>query len=161
MKYLTAVFVVLLLTQLTSCDPNMVYDTYVSTENGSWRWQDAKQFDIPVEDTLSMHNIYLQVRHTVEYPMSNLYMFVHIKGPGGQLLKDTVNLILAESDGKWIGRGTGNLKELSLLYRKNTRFSLPGIYTFTLEQAMRNPELPVTDLGIRVERTNQENLGKE
>jgi len=75
-----------------------------------------------------------------------------VKGPGGQQLKDTVNLEVAAPDGAWLGRGVGNLRELRLLYRKQTRFSLPGTYTFSLEQAMRKPELPVTDIGIRVER---------
>ncbi len=130
----------------------MVYDQYIHTEGGLWKWQDVGEFKIDMADTVSMHNIYLQVRHTVEYPMSNLYIFVHVKGPTGQLMKDTVNLVLAKQDGKWIGRGTGNLRELQLLYRKNTKFGQSGTYTFSLEQGMRNPELPVTDLGIRIER---------
>lgn len=144
----------LMLVALTvSCDRNVFYDEYVRT-GGEWTWRDAREFFVEVSDTLSLYNIYLQVRHTVEYPMSNLYMFVHVKGPGGQVRKDTVNLILAEPDGDWIGRGNGNLRELQLLYRKQTQFRAPGTYVFTLEQAMRNPELPVTDLGIRIERIN-------
>ncbi len=144
----------LMLVALTvSCDRNVFYDEYVRT-GGEWTWLDAREFFVEVSDTLSLYNIYLQVRHTVEYPMSNLYMFVHVKGPGGQVRKDTVNLILAEPDGDWIGRGNGHLRELQLLYRKQTQFRDPGTYVFTLEQAMRNPELPVTDLGIRIERIN-------
>lgn len=143
----------LFLTLTVSCDRNVVYDEYVRTD-GAWRWQDAREFIVDVSDTLSLHNIYIQIRHTVEYPMSNLYMFVHVKGPTGQHRKDTVNLILAEPSGEWTGRGTGNLRELQLLFRKQTQFKIPGTYVFTLEQAMRNPELPVTDLGIRIERIN-------
>ncbi len=152
MKYLIHSISFLLILILYSCDPDMVYDQYVQTEEGLWKWQNAREFKIEMSDTLAMHNIYLQVRHTVEYPMSNLYMFVHLKGPEGQLLKDTVNLILADPDGRWIGKGVGNLRELQLLYRKNTKFGQSGTYTITLEQGMRIPELPVTDLGIRVER---------
>lgn len=143
----------LFLTLTVSCDKSVVYDEYVRTE-GTWSWQDAREFVVEVSDTLSLHNIYVQVRHTVEYPMSNLYMFVHVKGPTGQHRKDTVNLILAEPGGEWTGRGSGNLRELNLLFRKQTQFRIPGSYVFTLEQAMRNPELPVTDLGIRIERIN-------
>ncbi len=143
----------LLLTILVSCDQAVVYDEYVRTDGG-WKWQDAREFMVDVSDTLSLHNIFVQVRHTVDYPMSNLYMFIHVKGPTGQHRKDTVNLILAEPSGEWTGRGTGNLRELQLLFRKQTQFRLPGTYVFTLEQAMRNPKLPVTDLGIRVERIN-------
>ena len=154
MKNLSHSLTLLLLIILTSCDPDMVYDQYSQTGDGMWRWQDAKEFNIEITDTISLNNIYLQVRHTVEYPLSNLYMFVHIKGPSGQLLKDTVNLVIASPDGKWTGRGTGNLRELRLLYRKNSKFNQPGAYIFTLEQGMRNPELPITDLGIRIERSN-------
>jgi len=136
-----------------SCDRAVVYDEYVQTDDG-WKWQDAREFKVDVSDTLSLHNIYVQVRHTIDYPMSNLYMFVHLKGPTGQHRKDTVNLILAEPSGEWTGRGTGNLRELQLLFRKQTRFGVPGTYVFTLEQAMRSPSLPVTDLGIRIERSN-------
>lgn len=153
MKKFIIITLSLLLTLLVSCDKGMVYDEYVET-NGGWRWQDAREFRVDLSDTLSMHNIYVQIRHTVEYPMSNLYMFVHVKGPNGQHRKDTVNMILAKPSGEWTGRGSGNLRELQLLYRKQTQFRIPGTYVFTLEQAMRNPELPVTNLGIRIERIN-------
>lgn len=152
-KLATSLILLLFLTAI-SCDPNMVYDQYVPIEGGLWKWVDAREFKVDITDTTSLNDIYLQVRHTVEYPLSNLYMFVHVKGPTGQVLKDTVNLILASPDGRWTGRGNGNLRELQLLYRKQTQFRTSGVYTFTIEQGMRNPELPVTDLGIRVERTN-------
>ena len=147
-------FFILILFVAVSCDPNMVYDQFYSPEENQWSWNDPGVFEAEISDTLSLHNIYIQVRHTVEYPMSNLYMFVHVKGPGGQMIKDTVNLRVAAEDGQWLGKGTGNLRELRLLYRSQTRFSTPGTYTFTLEQAMRRPELPVTDIGVRLERIN-------
>lgn len=143
-----------LLLHTQSCDSGMVYDQYIPTENGMWSWRDAMEFKVDISDTVSMHNIYLQVRHTVEYPMSNLYMFVHVKSPSGQHLKDTINLVLAAPDGKWTGKGNSNIRELMLLYRKQSKFSIPGIYVFTLEQAMREPELPVCDVGVRIERVN-------
>jgi gliding motility-associated lipoprotein GldH len=154
MRYLIILGVMVLLLHCQSCDSGMVYDQYMPTEQGMWRWQDAKEFKADVSDTISMHNIYLQVRHTVEYPMSNLYMLVHVKAPSGQHLTDTINMVLAAPDGKWTGRGNGNIRELMLLYRKQTKFRVPGTYVFTLEQAMRQAELPVTDLGVRIERIN-------
>jgi gliding motility-associated lipoprotein GldH len=146
--------VLILFLTFVSCDPNMVFDQYIHIENGLWGWVDAREFEVDISDTTSLHDVYLQVRHTVEYPLSNLYMFVHVKGPSGQIMKDTVNLLLAAPDGSWTGRGSGNLRELQLLYRKQTQFRSPGTYTFTLEQGMRNPELPVTDLGVRIEKIN-------
>ena len=154
MNKLAKSLVLIFFLAFVSCDPNMVFDEYIPIENGLWGWVDAREFKVEISDTTSHHDIYLQVRHTVEYPLSNLYLFVHVKGPTGQVMKDTVNLILAAPDGSWTGRGSGNLRELQLLYRKQTQFRSPGIYTFTLEQGMRNPELPVTDLGVRIEKIN-------
>ena len=154
MKKLVFPFFLLILSVMVSCDPHMVYDQFYTPEDNQWHWNDPGIFEAEITDTLSLHNIYIQVRHTVEYPLSNLYMFVHVKGPGGQTIRDTVNLKIAAEDGQWLGKGTGNLRELRLLYRSQTRFSTSGIYTFTLEQAMRRPELPVTDIGVRLERIN-------
>jgi len=139
---------------LVACDRNMLYDQFVHVEDASWDWSDIREFQVEVKDSLSLHNIYIQVRHTVDYPMSNLYMFVHVKSPEGQMRKDTIEMILARPDGEWTGRGNGHIRELSLLYRSGVRFALPGTYVFSLEQAMRKEQLPVSDLGIRVERIN-------
>lgn len=154
MRYPLLITALLLLLHTVSCDSGMVYDQYEPTEQGVWKWQNAKEFRVDITDTISLNNIYLQVRHTVEYPLSNLYMFVHVKSPSGQHMTDTINMILAAPDGKWTGKGNSNIRELMLLYRKQTQFRIPGTYVFTLEQAMRQPELPVTDLGIRVEVIN-------
>lgn len=141
---------------LASCDSEMVYDEYISLEKGMWKWNDVAVFKMEVEDTLSLNNIYVQVRHSTDYPMSNLYMFVNVKGPGGDFRRDTVNLILATPEGKWIGKGTGRLRELRLLYKSQTRFGKAGLYDFSIEQAMRKAELPVSDVGLRVERISPE-----
>ncbi|MDF1573950.1 MAG: gliding motility lipoprotein GldH [Bacteroidales bacterium] len=152
MRVTILISTILFLLMAVSCDSEMVYDQYLHNEKGMWTWNDAKEFKTEISDTISMHNIYLQVRHTVDYPLSNLYMFVHVKGPGGQHLTDTIHMILAAPGGEWTGKGNGHIRELMLLYRKQTRFQRPGTYTFTLEQAMRHEKLPVSDLGIRIER---------
>jgi gliding motility-associated lipoprotein GldH len=151
----------LLLIALSACDSNRVYDQYMSTGDGMWSWKEVGVFEPEIKDTLSLNNIYLQIRHTVDYPMSNLYMFVVLKGPSGQFMRDTVNLILAAPDGRWIGKGTGKLRELQLLYRKQIRFSEPGTYHISIEQGMRSAELPVTDVGVRIERINPSQIGEE
>jgi gliding motility-associated lipoprotein GldH len=66
-------------------------------------------------------------------------------------MKDTIQFILAENSGKWIGNGIGNLREIAYLYRRSTRFPEPGEYMITLEQAMRLEEIPVSEVGVRVE----------
>ncbi len=139
---------------LVSCDKNVVVDMYQHIDNAVWTWDDVKNYAFEIDDTITEHDILIQLRHTTEYPMSNLYIFVEVKGPSGQSLQDTINYILAESDGRWIGKGNGNLRELRYLYRRGTIFPETGTYSISLEQAMREPRLPVSDLGVRIEKMN-------
>jgi gliding motility-associated lipoprotein GldH len=143
---------VLLAIILSSCDSTVIYDKFLSAGDSEWSWDEPFEFEADISDTISLHNLYIQVRHTVDYPLSNLYLFVHIQGPSGQSLSDTVNITLADQTGKWLGSGVGKFRELRLLYRKNTVFKEPGLYSFTIEQGMRNPSLPVTDVGLRIEK---------
>lgn len=139
---------------LGSCDRAMVVDEFVRIDNQSWHWDDPAQFTFEMDDTASYHDILINLRHTTDYPLSNLYMFVHVEGPGGQQLTDTVNFILAEPSGKWIGKGIGQMRAIGYLYKKNTLFPQKGKYHIAIEQAMRLPEVPVSEVGIRIEKVN-------
>lgn len=139
---------------LGSCDRNMVVDEFVRIDNHSWLWDDPAVFGFEMEDTTGYYDILINLRHTTDYPLSNLYMFVHVEGPSGQQMTDTINFILAEPSGKWIGKGIGNMRSVGYLYKKNTLFPQMGEYRVTIEQAMRIPEVPVSEVGIRVENAN-------
>jgi gliding motility-associated lipoprotein GldH len=154
MKPVRFLLILVALMMLSACDPLMVHDQFMDVENGSWTWDQTGVFEMEMEDSTSLHNVFLQVRHSTEYPMSNLYMFVVLKGPTGRFVRDTVNLQLAAPDGRWLGRGTGKLREIHYLYRRNIRFNEAGTYTLSIEQGMRKSPLPVTNVGVRVERSN-------
>ncbi len=137
---------------LFSCDRNLVYDQFNTIKGEGWTWSDVQEFSPAIGDTLSYYNIYLQVRHKGDYPVSNLYMFVHLTGPHDQSVTDTVNFILAQPDGRWNGKGLGDLKEIRLLYKKNVRFPEAGTYCFRIEQGMRIPSVPVVNVGVCIEK---------
>jgi len=132
----------------------MVYDEFHRIDQGAWKWDQPEEFDFEATDTASLNNIIISLRHTTEYPLSNLYMYVHVTGPSGQQMFDTINFYLAKPSGEWLGKGISKTREIGYLYKKNTRFPEPGMYRVSIEQAMRLPEVPVTELGVRVEKTN-------
>lgn len=149
-KILSALFLLGLL--LISCDPQMVFDQLKSTGNERWAWDESKSFEIPMEDSTQLYNIYINLRHTKEFPFENLYVFLLIKSPDGAVLKDTVNIPLANARGKWLGDGFGNIKFVRKKYREGVRFGNSGVYSVELSQGMRVEEVPVTDIGIRIEK---------
>lgn len=143
---------------LTACTGQVVFQQDAQVPEGIWQrnWKPAFAFDM--EDTTMACDFYIDIRHTGEYPYSNLYLFTTMEGPAGKTSTDTVECTLADATGRWYGKGTGfifsNRFKAHVLYRMGDRFPEPGTYRFTLEQAMRSEALEgVIDVGISVERT--------
>ena len=150
-------FIAVLLLGLTSCDQNMIFDESQGIENNLWLADDIKTYAFDVTDTLSPINMFVNMRTTVDYPYSNIYVFLYSEFPNGTTDKDTLEFVLAENDGKWRGENSGTVVEFSGLIASGVRFSTPGTYSFQLQHAMREQELPeVIDIGIRVEKMEQE-----
>ena len=149
------IFVVVASLFLLACDGNKVFEAYIEVEDANWKKENIANFAFEVEDTLSAHNIYLNIRNTGDYPYSNLYLFVKTTGPDGKFNIDTVNCILANNRGQWKGKGIGDLWDLQVPYIGSFKFAHKGEYNISLEQAMRvESDLKgITDVGIRVEKS--------
>jgi len=147
----TFIIVLGLLFAISACDPFMEYDEYAKTEGGQWKWSDKKFFKVEMNDSLRLFNIFINIRHTTDYPKSNLFVFLTTTSPVGNTRRDTLEIFIADDRGKWLGNGFGDIKLVSREYRKAVRFPFNGIYSFEVEQGMRIPEIPVTDVGIRIE----------
>jgi len=138
---------------LISCDDNALYDNYQKVEENTWAHDNALTFKIDIEDTISPCNLFINIRHTDSYRYSNLYMILKSTLPNKRFEIDTLEFILAQPNGKWIGKSSGSIVVLSSLIRPASNFPKSGEYKFELIQAMRDEELPeVTDIGMRVEK---------
>lgn len=154
MKFCDIVFpVALTAILLISCDPNRVFEKNIRIPDGIWNRNNPVRFEVVVEDTITPHNLYINVRNTGMYPVSNLYLFVTTIAPSGHTIKDTVQVILADERGKWLGKGLGDIWDNQKLYKEQVRFAQKGEYIFEYEQAMRLEKLPfILDVGLRVEK---------
>ena len=140
---------------VSGCDSKRVFEKNQKIPDRSWNENAAIQFDVSIEDTLQYYNIYINVRNADTYRFSNLYLFVTTKLPQGQIERDTVQLILADEKGKWLGSGLGDIFENRILFKEKFRFINKGNYNFKLEQAMRLNPLPgILDAGIRIEKAD-------
>lgn len=134
------------------CVNTSVFEQNQSIEKARWEAENALRFEFIANDTLANHNVFLNVRHTGNYAYSNLYLFVTTQAPNGRLHIDTLEFTLANTTGKWIGKGIGDVYDLRMVYKKNIRFGQQGKYSFKIEQAMREPVLDgIADVGIRIE----------
>jgi gliding motility-associated lipoprotein GldH len=146
-------FLLLLLSSLffTSCR-DVVYSEYKTFENYDWAAKDKAVFDLEIKDTQTLNNIYLMVRHADSYQYNNLYVFVTTKYPDGKVLTDTMEVILGNEKGEWLGSGSGDIFDFKVPIKKNVRFPLAGKYQFVFEQGMRVDPLPlIMDFGFEIE----------
>jgi gliding motility-associated lipoprotein GldH len=138
---------------LNACDPGAVYDKSVAIKAGKWYKNDTLTFEALITDTISPNNLYICLRNKGSYPYSNLYLFVTSTSPGGASRHDTLELPLSDARGHWYGKGFGDLWEHQQLFKQVVRFPYPGVYVFTISQAMRADMLEgVMDVGIRIEK---------
>ena len=146
-------FIGVLMQGLIACDDDKIFEENQVIENNTWKSDDIKTFSFEVEDTISPMLISVNLRTTVDYAYSNLYVFLYSEYPDGSSHKDTLEFLLAEPDGKWLGENTGTIVEFKGPIAAGGRFSKQGKYTFKLQHAMREEELKeVVDIGLCIEK---------
>ncbi|MHB8260811.1 MAG: gliding motility lipoprotein GldH [Bacteroidia bacterium] len=145
---------------LTSCNKNVVYSKYERIdENVGWAAKQFINFETQLKDTNQLYDVYINVRNAESYPFKNLFMFLHTTYPKGNTSVDTIECVLADEQGHWLGKGMGDLYDNSILFKKNTRFKQSGNYKFAFEQTMRygnkneiDPLFLIMDIGISIEK---------
>ena len=152
-KKCLSIFLFLMIALFSSCDRNVIFEKNVKLPENRWEQKNIIVLKTEIKDTLTPHNIYINVRNAGGYQFSNLFVFFTTQTPSGKMERDTVELTLADESGKWLGDGLGDIWDNKLSFKNNFRFPEKGIYTFQLEQAMRIDPLPqLLDVGIRIER---------
>ena len=152
-RIINNVIFILFLALLVSCDSNQVFETNVEVADFTWHKDSIIKFEVDIRDTISPHNIYINVRNTSRYKMQNLFLFLTTTSPTGVVLRDTFECYLADERGRWTGSGWGDIYDNQFIYKKNIRFPVSGIYTFEYIQAMRTDKLKyISDIGLRIEK---------
>ena len=91
------------------------------------------------------------VRNDNQYPFRNLYLLTKITSPDQTIRYDTIEYKMAQLDGKWLGAGTGKVKESLLLLPENISFSQKGNYILSVRHGMRKDTLfGIKSVGIEV-----------
>jgi gliding motility-associated lipoprotein GldH len=140
----------------TSCDTGRVYEENKDIPDNTWKQNTSIEFNVDIKDTISLHNMYVNVRNSAGYSYSNLFLFIKTVFPKGEQTIDTLECTLADPSGKWLGEGLGDIWDNQILFKKNIRFPQSGQYKFKVEQAMRiDPLTSIMDIGLRIEKAEK------
>jgi gliding motility-associated lipoprotein GldH len=140
-----------------SCEKGVIIDKNIKIENSIWDYEKPLVFTTQILDTIHGHNVYINLRNAGVYPFSNIFLFLNTRFPNGQLERDTIEIMLANAQGKWLGKGLGDIWDNRILFKHNVRFPQSGEYRFEFTHAMRMNPLPgIMDGGIRIEKVEKE-----
>ena len=146
--------VVLMLGLLSGCK-DVMFQGSEQIPNNIWEQRSNISFNVEVKDTMSSYDFYIDLRNEASYEFANIFMFVNTTFPSGKTAKDTVECILADKTGRWLGNGLGDIKDNHILFKENIRFPNAGTYSFEFEQGMRDEKLNgIMDVGISIEKHN-------
>ena len=136
-----------------ACHSTTVFEKYKELPKESWNKDSIIEFTTSIPDS-SLYNLTLCIRHTTDYEMANLWSFISAHSEGIQLFKDTLNMKVAETDGRWLGKG-GPIKQLEQMFNKEP-FTLPkGEVVFRIEQGMRIDDMNgIRNVGIKIEKVD-------
>ncbi len=142
-------------------------DQFLPIPDRSWDLAHQPEITIHVKDRKGPYKVYVNLRHTDQYRFANIYLVIHQRRESAALAADSlsvgllipenvskrVELILAEPDGRWTGKHSGNLYTSRQLVWDHHFFPDTGVYILSLEQNMReNPLKQVVAAGLRIER---------
>lgn len=149
---------VLVATVLLSCSSEVVLDEWTTFEDHQWHmdssvvvvWEPKNS-----EDPIFMS---MYIRHLVDYPYNNLFLFRSIESTEGVEYTDTINVALADALGRWNGDGLSTLKTLHIPIGKGAvRFRDEERYTLRITQGMRDTVLyGIQDVGVKLEVAQQD-----
>lgn len=147
---------ILIACTLAGCLPSPYFQKQVTIPGALWEYSYKPVFTFTITDTTAQYQPYFLIQHTQAYPYNNLWVWVHVKSPGDTATrKERINIPLSEPNGKWMGRGMGELYEqrLQISLGDSIHFRKPGTYTLSIEQNMRiNPLPDVLHVGFRLEK---------
>lgn len=157
-------FVLLFATlSLVSCtdQSNVIFDQYADTTSGGWDKKDLKTFVCEINDTITKHNLFMNVRIDNNYEYSNMFVIMKVYQPNEITVVDTLQYQVANSDGVLLGKGLSDIKESQLWLKEGYTFPTKGSYKFTIEQAVRKlGEIDgdsslkgVLEVGLRIEKS--------
>lgn len=154
------VFVLLAAILFSGCDESRVYEKNIDFPDRLWLMNDKPEFEFEITDTAVSYNLYCNLRNSVSFPYSRLFIKYVLLDPAGTQLqkKLTPAILFDQHTGKPHGAsGLGDIYDHRIALLKNYNFKISGKYKMQFRQFMRTDSLQgVLAVGLRVEKGSQE-----
>ncbi len=151
-KYL----LLLLLLITASCSHNKVFEKYIKIDNYTWKRDNIIKFEVPVEDTISLYDITLALRHTSYYAYANIRVNIMITYPSGDTRTKDFDIPIRNDNGSFKGDGAGDLWDITYPALQEITLPFKGTYIFEVQNVMPLIETPdIMDVGLIVRKSKK------
>lgn len=145
---------------VAACDDSRVYEKNHDFENRQWIVDTKPSFEFVIEDTTATYNLYCNIRNSVGYPFSRIFIQYSLNDSIKSVDKSALlgHTLFDPKTGEPSGTsGLGDIYDHQVPIVKGQRFSRSGTYEVTLQQNMRRDTLEgILAVGIRVEKVSPE-----
>ena len=128
-----------------------------------WNLEEPIKFEIT--DTIDFSsNIFFYVRNNNDYPFSNIFLIASLKSNKKVYETDTLEYVMANNKGEWLGKGFSTIKESKLSWKRNWKPFFSPPYIFEIKQANRKIGqikgdknlFGILSLGLSIEKISNE-----
>lgn len=136
-----------------ACNGQTVFHSFQSLPDRGWQCQDTVDFYVNVPDSFTTYRLQVEIRNNTNYPYQNLPLSLTTYNADTlQVSTDTLQLILANKQGKWTGKGWGGLYQTSIP-AGSVSIEKAGTYRFLITYTLPDSLLKgISDVGIRLDR---------
>ncbi|MDR1335346.1 MAG: gliding motility lipoprotein GldH [Tannerella sp.] len=133
-----------------SCRDDVFYRQYQLVDL-EWSRDKEYYFTYEITDSSVPYRFSIEIRNNNLYPYRNLWLFCSEEQPVGPVRRDTLECLLADDYGKWLGRGF-SVYHLGIPVRTHHRFQHRGQYTFSIRHGMRDATIKgIEEIGLHIE----------
>ena len=95
--------------------------------------------------------ISVELTHNVGYQYNNLFLVLEHTLQDSIPTRDTMEFVLVDDFGKWLGAGNGPTRQLSQLYKTNIKIDTALHNEITIRHAMQNLKLKgIEKIGLKI-----------
>lgn len=142
---------------LVACSNRGSFETFVEVNSEGWGYADTLTLNFEHADPNIPVDLGFYIKSDGSFPYRNLFLFVEIESPEGQVARDTLECLLAAPDGKPLGNGIGSLRTVLVPFQQSEALPASGMYSVKLVHGMRQPSIPgIHSVGLRLDLSNDD-----
>jgi gliding motility-associated lipoprotein GldH len=113
------------------------------------------EFETEIRDTGSSYDFYVALRHMQQFPLKYVTIDFTFITPSGETRSREHRIDIKDADGKFLGKGMGDLWDIEIPVWLDFTFTEPGICRFEISSSMSYADLPgIMQVGLIIRKAD-------